>query len=282
MNPNDFLTVAAYQGGIIEKDIDTNLLKAIKVTQIAEERGVEILCFPESYLHGYFNDKASAFKHSIDLQSQNFKVLCKKFAAYQRTTILLGLNELEESKIYNTVVVIEKGQCIGKYRKAYTYPPYDYFSLGQEFPIFEKKGIKYGIIICLDSTRPEPAKIAALKGAKILFCPMFNRISKTDKMIHHLHSKNHFITRAFDNHCYFVASDIIWNDEKEVCAGHSCILNNAGDVIVRATPFEENLLIYSIPIASLQKQKKHRVFGKKELFDIVKETYNQSCYTEFK
>ncbi len=56
-----------------------------------------------------------------------------------------------------------------KYRKAYTYAPYDYYSLGREFPVFEKKGIKYGIIICLDSTYREPAHIAALKGARILF-----------------------------------------------------------------------------------------------------------------
>lgn len=166
---NNFLQVAAFQGYIKEGNIEANLHKIIEITELAEKRGVDILTFPESYLHGYFSEKENALKNAINLQSKTFESLCTKFSKFNHTTVLLGLNELEGNNIYNTVVVIEKGHCIGKYRKAYTYAPYDYYSLGRDFPVFEKKGIKYGIIICLDSTYREPAHIAALKGARIIF-----------------------------------------------------------------------------------------------------------------
>jgi len=97
---------------------------------------------PECFLQGYFPSKELAMKHSIDLNSGLFLDLLKKCALYQTTTLLLGLNEKDHNQIFNTVVVIEKGQLIGKYRKAYSYPPYDYYSLGNEFPIFEKKNTK--------------------------------------------------------------------------------------------------------------------------------------------
>jgi predicted amidohydrolase len=273
---NNFLQVAAFQGYIKEGDAEANFNKVIEITELAEKRGIDILTFPESYLHGYFSEKENAFKNAINLQSKTFEDLCKKFSKFNHTTVLLGLNELDENNIYNTVVVIEKGHYIGKYRKAYTYAPYDYYSLGRDFPVFEKKGIKYGIIICLDSAYREPAHITALKGARILFCPSFNRVQKDAKMLHYLHRKSHFISRAFDNHCWLVTSDIIWDENGEVCSGYSCILSSDGELVAKAEPFQETLITYSIPLETLHQKKKVRLFGNPELFQIVKDTYEQS------
>ena len=276
MLKNNYLHVAAFQGHIKEGYSSSNLHKVIEITQIAEKRGIDLLVFPESYLHGYFSNKEDALKNAINLQSTEFTKLCSSFSKFQHTTVLLGLNELEDENIYNTTVIIENGHCIGKYRKAYTYAPYDYYSLGRDFPVFEKKGIKYGIIICLDSTYREPAHIAALKGARILFCPLFNRVQKDAKMLHSLHRKSHFISRAFDNHCWLVTSDIIWDENDEVCSGYSCILSSDGELVAKAEPFQETLITYSIPLETLHQKKKVRLFGNPELFEIVKTTYQET------
>lgn len=283
MKPNDYLTVAAYQGPIHEGDHQANLDKVLEITRLAENNQVDLLCFPETYLHGYFPTKELALEHSIDLGSEAFKSLCEKFSVFQHTTVLLGLNEKEGDKIYNTVVVLEKGLCLGKYRKAYSYVPYDYYSLGREFPIFEKKGIKYGIIICVDSTYREPAHITALKGARILFCPMFNRIEKDPKMINSVHKmfrREHFVARAFDNYCWFVASDIIWDENDEVCPGFTCILNDGGEFVTKVEYFQEALISYSIPLASLSETKKARLLGNSELFEILSKAYELAVKEE--
>jgi len=268
------LKVASYQGVHFEKCPEKNLQKTRQVIEQASKDNVDILCMPESYLHGYFADASLAKKYSIDLESNEFADLCHQFSGYS-TTLIIGINERDGEKIFNTSVVIEAGKFVGKYRKAYTYPPYDYFSLGREFPVFEKRGVKYGIIICLDSTFREPAFITALKGARILFCPMFNRVSRDEKLLQLLSRKSHFITRAFDNNCWFLSSDVVWNSDDQVCQGYATIVNSDGLVVAQSQPFAETLLTYSIPLTELQAEPKKRLRGNAELFDVVNEIYHQ-------
>lgn len=280
MNRNEFLTVAAWQGPIREGDFQANLNKVLEVARYADQCQVDILCFPETYLHGYFNSYELAKQNAIDLRSEAFRQICEQFAGLKNTTVLVGLNELEDDRVYNTVAVIEKGRCLGWYRKAYTYKPYDYYSVGRDFPVFEKKGVRYGIIICLDSVYREPAHIAALKGARILFCPSFNRVQHDVHLFHYLHRKGHVITRAFDNHCWVVVSDIVWDKDKEVSAGYACVVDADGEVVARAQPFEEMLLTYAIPMRLLHEEKKTRLFGNQELSELMGDAYQQAVNDE--
>ncbi len=269
----EYFKVASFQGHAIEKNPVTALNKTVQVMEEANNNAVDILCMPESFLHGYLKTKAEASQYSIDLQSSSFSDLCSQFKTFQ-TTLLLGLNERYGDHFYNTTVVIEKGICLGFYRKAYTYAPYDYSSLGRNFPIFEKHGIPYGIVICYDINFFEPARILALKGAKILFCPMWNCISKNAKMLAWMHSKSHFITRAVDNHCWIIVSDIILEEGgSETCSGHASIISNRGEIVSKSEAFIENLLIYSIPTENLLETKENRLKGDKDLFEKMVETY---------
>lgn len=54
MKQEDYFKVAAYQGKIIEKNSQETLEKIQSIMLLAEQQKVDILCFPESYLHGYF------------------------------------------------------------------------------------------------------------------------------------------------------------------------------------------------------------------------------------
>ena len=277
---NDCLIVAAFQGRCIEGDPKSNFAKVIELMQESEERKIDILCLPESFLHGYFSTKEKAWQHSIDLKSDSFRSMYDQLKKFSRTTLLLGLNEKDKDKIFNTVVVIENGQFLGKYRKAYTYPPYDYYSLGCDFPVFEKYGVKYSIIICLDSAFREPALISALNGAQIIFCPMFNRVPKDARMLHYLNRKSHFVSRAFDNQCWFIASDIVWDEsDAQVCQGYTTILDSDGQVVAQSQPFQEMLLTYAIPMELLKAEamiKKTRRYGNPKLFEKVKIAYENA------
>ena len=279
INTQNYLTVSAYQGSVEEGNPKINFENLLKIMYEAESRKVDILCLPESYLHGYFPTQEQALQHSLELDSPEFRNICQQLEPFQHTTLLLGLNEKYNDKVFNTVVVIEKGQYLGKYQKAYTYPPYDYYSLGREFPVFEKKGIKYSIIICLDSVYREPALISALNGAQIIFCPMFNRAHKADtRILNYLGSKSHFVSRAFDNQCWLVASDIVWDkNDDQVCPGYATILDDNGQLVAQAQAFQEMLLIYAIPMALLTSATAFkRRLGNQELFDQVKLAYDKA------
>ncbi len=276
---NKFLSVGVFQGKIQTGNANANFEKTIEQLNLAETRGIDILCMPESFLHGYFETKEEAVVHSIDLDSEAYSVILEKLKQFNKTTLLLGLNERHNNQIYNTVVVIEKGIHVGKYRKAYTYSPYDYFNLGTEFPIFEKQGIKYGIIICIDCAYQEPCQILALKGAQLLFCPMYNKVKNDAKMLNYLNRKSHFIARAFENECWFASSDIILeNDGQYVCPGSATILDKNGEVVCLSEPFSEMLLQYNIPISSFRDDDWNhshyrRLLGNNELRKIANDEY---------
>ncbi len=276
MDQNEFFHIAAYQGRITEKSPHISLEKARDVMSIANNKGLDILCMPEGYLHGYFTSAVDALDFSIHLQSREFELLCEGFSPFKNTTLLLGLNERDGEQLFNTVVVIERGRCIGKYRKAY-YDD-DGYSVGREFPVFEKRGVKYGIIICYDSWYREPAQIMALSGATMLFCPSFNRVRKDPIMLDRLSKRSHFITRAYDTQCWFICSDIVWDqeDSDETCPGYTCILDDNGSIMAVASPYTETMLTYSIPIKKLQNTtRKKRLIGTPDLFDILKGAYAQ-------
>ncbi|MBA3535947.1 MAG: carbon-nitrogen hydrolase family protein [Tatlockia sp.] len=240
MTVNESISIAVFQGEIKQGNSSANLEKTIEQLFIAESRGIDILCMPESFLHGYFESKKDALINSIDLATEAYLIILEKLKPFNKTTLLLGLNERQGNQVFNSVVVIENGKHIGKYSKAYTYPPYDYFSLGKEFPIFEKKGIRYGIIICIDSAYHEPTHILALKGAQLIFCPMYNRVANDARMLSYLNRKSHFIARAFENECWLACSDItLENDGEFVCPGSATILDKNGEVVCLSNHLEK-------------------------------------------
>ena len=275
-----FFTVSAYQGPHRPGDIAYNLDQTLEQLRLAQSRGVDVLCMPESFLHGYFEAESDARKYSLDLESAEYIKLLENFKEFD-TTLLLGINERKGDAIFNSVVVIEKGQHLGQYRKAYTYPPYEYFALGREFPIFEKNGVKFGVMICLDSCYREPAQIMAFQGAQVLFCPMFNRVATDAKMLHFLNRKAHFITRAFDSECWFVTSDIVWPEaNQQVCLGYSTIVDKNGEIVCWAKPFETMQIQYSIPLDQLRKPIKEpgiqsRFLGDPDLHQLAVEAYQR-------
>jgi predicted amidohydrolase len=270
----EFIKIAAFQGKIKEKNLNYTIDKIKESLYYCDDHQVDILCMPECYLQGYFDNYNDALNNSINLKDDTFKSFCKSISKF-KTTLIVGLNEEENNKIYSTAVVIEKGICIGKYRKAYTYAPYDYFDCGLSFPTFEKNGVKYGIIICFDAAFLEPARILSLNGAQIIFCPSFNRNKNYQTISDHLDKRTNFICRSYENKVWFISSDIIWDfDGKVVCSGYATIIDNRGNFISKGNKFKEEILLYNIPLNSLRNSTNDLIFsGKKVLNKIMNKAY---------
>ena len=54
---NNYFSVAAFQGNIVERGFEHNVETVIKQLEIAASKNIDILCMPESFLHGYFDSK---------------------------------------------------------------------------------------------------------------------------------------------------------------------------------------------------------------------------------
>ena len=76
------------------------------------------------------------------------------------STCIVGYNEKRGADLYNTAVVLHKGHILGSYSKCSAYM--HFHKQGREFPVFERDGVKFGIVICSDGGFIEPCGFLAL------------------------------------------------------------------------------------------------------------------------
>ncbi|MBL9137666.1 MAG: carbon-nitrogen hydrolase family protein [Verrucomicrobiales bacterium] len=89
--------------------------------------------------------------------------------------LVVGLVERERHLIYNVAVLIgPDGAVIGKYRKV-TLPRTEIeagITPGNDYPVFDTRLGRVGLMVCYDGFFPEPARALANRGAEILAFPV--------------------------------------------------------------------------------------------------------------
>ena len=239
------LRVAAYQGYALYNEPAKSQTVISEVLHWAGEHKIDILCFPECYLQGYILDEPQARKVSIDLTTDELMHIWRSIPS-DGITVILGLIERDNRKLYNTAVVIENGMLIGKYRKHFIHNKETIFTCGTDFPVFEKNGIKYGINICYDSRFPETAEALAKQGAQLIFCPLNNSLphAKADEWRDkHI---EYFKTKAKLSGCWIVSADVIESSDTNTGYGCTCLVNPEGEVIDYLEHLKEGKLLHTV------------------------------------
>lgn len=122
-----------------------------------------------------------------------FGGLAKKHNLY----LVVGLVEREKHLIYNVAVLIDpEGRVAGKYRKV-TLPRGEVeggITPGEEYPVFETRFGKVGLMVCYDGFFPEVARQLAARGAEVIAFPVWGCNPKLAT------------ARACENHVYLVSS----------------------------------------------------------------------------
>jgi predicted amidohydrolase len=238
-------------------DFDGNLAKVIKGLEQADRDRVEIVCFPECFLTGYPDTEALARKHAFAVDSPTMMKVLDKTSRFQ-ATFIVGFNETRGPDLYNTAAVIYKGHLLGTYSKCMAYQPFH--KQGRVFPVFERGGVKFGIVICADGGYIEPARILALKGARIIFSPHFNYIGKQGLIAHFMHVRADHVARAVENSVYFVRGNnvVLGRDETitrydGVGYGDSYIVDPTGEIVVRSRRHKEDFIMTDVDITIVDK-----------------------------
>ena len=252
------MKIACYQGPVVFSDAEANLRATEKALSDADRQGAEILAMPETFLHGFFSKERFKSEYAVDLQEDEFRRLRERFSKYG-CTLLLGLFERRGEDVFNTVVVLERGKLLGSYSKTYAYMSYE--TRGDQFPIFERRGIKFGINICADTSYFEPAHILAMKGAQIIFSPHFNYIAHENVDDHTTEVRNHHIAMAINNGVYVARSNVVVPESvgsgplgyAGVGVGDSLILDRRGRVLQEAGICRSALLVCDLPDDDLKK-----------------------------
>ncbi len=231
-------------------DFAGNLQKVISGLQRADRDRVEIVSFPECFLTGYPDLGEIARRDAFTIDSPQIMELLGKTSQFE-AAFIVGFNEIRGDDLYNTAVVVHKGHLLGKYSKCSAYMKFH--KQGREFPVFEHKGLKFGVIICSDGGYIEPARLLALQGAKVIFAPHFNYIGKEGLISHFMKVRADHTARAVENSVYFVRGNNV-SIGKEECItnsdgvgyGDSYIMDPHGEIVVRSRRHHEDMIFADI------------------------------------
>lgn len=230
-------------------DFEANLAKIVTGLERADKDRVEIVCFPECFLTGYPDKEEVVRKSAFAVDSPQMMRLLDKTGKFEATYIV-GFNEVRGKDLYNTAVVVQKGHILGTYSKCSAYMPFH--KQGRDFPVFERNGVKFGVVICSDGGYIEPARILALKGARIIFAPHFNYIGAKGLIGHFQHVRADHTARAVENDVWFVrGNNVVLGKESGlsydgVGYGDSYIMDPFGEMLVRSRRLREDFIFADI------------------------------------
>lgn len=258
---NEKIRIGSFQGPIVENDFERNLGKVGEVLDQTRNWRLDFLCFPETYLSGY--SERAVRESSIPINDPRLLEFIRFSAAYD-TVILVGMSERDGDKIFNTQIVAFRGELLGKYRKTMlTDEDKLVFASDLEFPVFEAKGVKFGVVICADTSYVEPALLLRWKGARLLFTPHYNDIppegidtpnGKVTFWEHRTMVLNNQAALATLLKMVVVRSNVVIAKEGHLGAGDANIWDMNGEVVARGTPFTECIVTAEFDRAIFQKE----------------------------
>ncbi len=231
-------------------DFDGNLAKVVAWLERAAKDRLEIVCFPECCLTGYPDTEEMARQGAFTAASPQVMELLDRTMKFEAIAIV-GFNELRGQDLYNSALVVYKGHVFGSYSKCTAYQRFH--KQGREFPIFEHKEIKFGVIICSDGGFIEPAQILALRGAQIIVAPHFNYIAKENLLGHYRQVRADHTARAVEDRVYFVRGNNVVKGKDAgitrydgVGYGDSYIVDPMGQFVVCSKLHQEDLILADI------------------------------------
>jgi 5-aminopentanamidase len=249
------MKVAAYQTPLpATRSMDVIALIGEQVGW-CEANEIEILCCPEGVLGGLADYTDHPADIAIEVESGQLQTLLAPLAS-DRVTTILGFTEIDKSgRLYNSAAVFHKGSVTGIYRKLYPAINKSVYQAGDKMPVFTIGGLTFGIIICLDSTYYEPARIMASYGATVLFVPTNNGLppgKAGPELV--TQARNIDIARAIDNSVFVIRADVAGRTQNLVSYGSSGIVDPDGLVLQSARQLVADLLVADIDTAP----RKHR------------------------
>lgn len=175
-------TIAAAHISSILLDKSASISKACSMIEEAGRSGVELVCFPETFIPGFpywINLYPPGTQHgihvryadeSIDLNGLDFAPICKA-AAKARVNVVIGISERSGGTLYNTQVFVSNvGEILGKHRKLQ--PTFAERMLwgqgdGSTLSVFDSSVGRIGGLICYEHMMNLARQALILQGIQI-------------------------------------------------------------------------------------------------------------------
>jgi NAD+ synthase (glutamine-hydrolysing) len=240
VNTSNKLRIALGQLNMLVGDVAGNAQKIVGAAERAcRDLESDLLVLPELTLCGYPPEDL--------LFHRGFRVAVEKGMDAVRSAkgscgFVVGFPEYAGSQLFNSAALIERGEVRATHRKSAlpNYKVFDekrYFKPGGQPTVADFRGFRIGILVCEDIWEPEPAQLAKSAGAE-----MFVVLNASPFEIHKQANREDIVRRCVrDLGLPVVYVNMLGGQDELVFDGNSFVMDGAGQVVMRAPPFEEGL-----------------------------------------
>ena len=228
----------------IQKDKYKNLeIINNHLKNISDKEKYDLIVLPELSSNGYLFENREELKNTAeDIKDGIFINSLSEMSKKYDTSIIAGLAEKFEDKIYNSAVIIEKGNIKGVYRKIHlSYFEKNFFDIGEienADLIFNINGINISVQICFDLWFNEISRRQILNGSNLI-CVLANFGSNTTFEITKV--------RAIENLTPIVLCNRIGIEKNSIMEasfiGKSFICDEAGKLLTNINDNKNNKII---------------------------------------
>ena len=238
------MRLALAQINTVVGDLDGNRERIVRRLHEARDQGADVVLFPELAVTGYPPEDL-LFRPEFLRQARRSLELIAEEA--KDIAALVGFPWLDRD-LYNACAICAAGEVKAIYPKRFlpNYGVFDevrYFQPGRELLLLKVGEALIGPTVCEDIWQPgPPATDLALAGAHVIA----NISASPFHVGKGLEREEMLITRARDNACWVVLVNAVGGQDELIFDGHSVVIDEEGEVVVRAPSFEEALLVVDI------------------------------------
>src|SRR5215204_5650599 len=225
-------------------DLDGNADAIVARLGEAATQGCDLVLFPELAVTGYPPEDLLLRPGFIRAAERTLRTIAERADGL---VAVIGFPHFE-TDLYNAAAVCADGEVKAIYHKRFlpNYGVFDeerYFASGRELVLLQLGETLVGVTICEDMWQPgPPATDLALAGAELLVnisASPFHDGKELDR-------EEMFVTRARDSACFVAFCNAVGGQDELIFDGHSCVLDDDGEVLARAPGFDECLLVVDI------------------------------------
>ncbi len=216
----------------VTPDRDVNLMKALSLIKRAIQVRADVIVLPEVMNTGFFPEN-----YALVGSAEEELDLILKLSERKDIVIVAGIAEKESEQLYNSVVVVYRGEVLDKYRKILPFILTDevkHFRPGKELKVVETPAGRIGLMVCYEIRFPEIARKLVRMGADFLAVPAEFPRERIE------HWRLLLRARALENLCYVVGANCVEGDLGY--PGHSMIVDPLGDIVVEAGELQEVIM----------------------------------------
>jgi predicted amidohydrolase len=259
-----------------------NLRRIEHFVRLAVEEQVQLICFPEMCISGYWHvrnlARAEIEALAEPVPSGPSTQALSQLAQEHKMLIGTGLIEMaEDGRSFNTYVLCDSDGAVHVHRKIHCFIS-EHMHSGDSFTVFDTTlGHKVGILICYDNNLVENARMTALMGADILLAPHQTGGCRSkspqamgaidpqlwhDRLICPRDIEAEFRgpkgrqwlmrwlpSRAHDNGLFLLFSNGVGLDDGEVRTGNAMIIDCYGRILAETWQAQDDMVIADLDMA---------------------------------